>query len=620
MATQVQAKMDARDIVIYVNGINGRSGTLRGTPKAVKFGLATQVQANVYAPNGTVWLRQNGDCTGAFLGKWVVLGRGAAVAHLSQWSEGSGGSASTGPGHLASLVSWPISNSLQPSTETQTPTDMPTPTSTATSTPTPTATATSTSTSTATASATSTASASAAPSDTPTPTTTPVAQYYSVVIDYTYDPLQRLTAADYSTGEFFHYSYDPVGNRLTQDTLAGTNLYTYDIANRLIDVDGISYSWDANGNLLDDGASTYAYDHANRLSSAEVGPDSFSYSYNGSGDRLQQIVNTDATNYTVDLNMGLTQVLAGGSNTYLYGLGRIGEQQPGGSQYHIPDALDSVRQVANAIARQTLTQSFAPYGSSFADFGTGHTSFGFAGEWRDRTDLIHLRARFYDSTVGRFISADPANGTSLYPQSLQRWNYGLANPINVTDPSGLQPYCLGLSSGTFQILSLLGVCSDPFQSLASNLLQNGGIINNRAILSLGDPARIPKSKVICGEGYTLNASTCVPAAITFSLEDCREELPLPLFSLHFSFNRNRACANALAEIRAALAAVKLRHREWELNWYEWDDEERKTHRRSYDQEQRRLRNALDKWDRLNCPDDLPEDVRDAGDWRDKPLP
>jgi YD repeat-containing protein len=39
----------------------------------------------------------------------------------------------------------------------------------------------------------------------------------SVTIDYSYDPLQRLVAADYSTGEFFHYSYDAVGHRLTQD-------------------------------------------------------------------------------------------------------------------------------------------------------------------------------------------------------------------------------------------------------------------------------------------------------------------------------------------------------------------------------------------------------------------
>ena len=45
----------------------------------------------------------------------------------------------------------------------------------------------------------------------------------SVTIDYTYDPLYRLTTADYDTGEFFHYTYDAVGNRMTQETHEGTN-------------------------------------------------------------------------------------------------------------------------------------------------------------------------------------------------------------------------------------------------------------------------------------------------------------------------------------------------------------------------------------------------------------
>ncbi|RLC70876.1 MAG: RHS repeat protein, partial [Chloroflexi bacterium] len=33
------------------------------------------------------------------------------------------------------------------------------------------------------------------------------------VISYTYDPLNRLTDAAYSTGEQFEYQYDAVGNR-----------------------------------------------------------------------------------------------------------------------------------------------------------------------------------------------------------------------------------------------------------------------------------------------------------------------------------------------------------------------------------------------------------------------
>ena len=54
----------------------------------------------------------------------------------------------------------------------------------------------------------------------------------TTTIDYAYDPLYRLTSADNSTGPFFHYTYDSVGNRLTQATQAGTNNYGYDAADQ----------------------------------------------------------------------------------------------------------------------------------------------------------------------------------------------------------------------------------------------------------------------------------------------------------------------------------------------------------------------------------------------------
>ena len=40
-------------------------------------------------------------------------------------------------------------------------------------------------------------------------------------ISYVYDPLGRLTAADYEDATFFHYTYDAVCNRLTQETRPG---------------------------------------------------------------------------------------------------------------------------------------------------------------------------------------------------------------------------------------------------------------------------------------------------------------------------------------------------------------------------------------------------------------
>src|SRR6185295_1753118 len=147
----------------------------------------------------------------------------------------------------------------------------------------------------------------------------------SRTITYTYDSLYRLTNAKYSTSEVYTYTYDAVGNRLTQTTLAATTVYTYDAANRLTNVDLITYTWDAKGNLLADGTYTYTYDAANRPLTMTQGTTlTYTYAYNGDGTRLKQTVITSTstpTTYTVDLAAGLTQVLVdvtnGVTNTYL---------------------------------------------------------------------------------------------------------------------------------------------------------------------------------------------------------------------------------------------------------------------------------------------------------------
>jgi len=258
-------------------------------------------------------------------------------------------------------------------------------------------------------------------------------------ISYAYDPLGRLTAADYSSGEFFHYTYDAVGNRLTQDTLAGTNTYAYDVANRLSSVAGVPYVWDANGNLLSDGVSTYTYNAANRLIEISNQSSVSSYQYNGLGDRMQQTIDSVLTNYTLDLNTSLTQVLADSTNVYLYGLSRIGEQQSSGWAYHHGDALGSVRQLSDPTGAVTLAQSYAPYGDVLNSAGDGVSVWQFTGEARDATGLTYLRARYLDSGVGRFISRDTWGGDFNRPLSLNRWGYVEGNPVNLIDPSGRIP-------------------------------------------------------------------------------------------------------------------------------------------------------------------------------------
>jgi RHS repeat-associated protein len=234
-----------------------------------------------------------------------------------------------------------------------------------------------------------------------------------------------------------------VGNRTVYtQTISGqttTTNYIYDTANRLSSVNGQAYQWDANGNLLSDGTSTYAYDAANRLTSLTQGANTYGFAYNGLGDRVAQTVNSTPTRYTLDLNAGLTQVLADGTNTYLYGVNRIGEQQPGGFAYHLPDALGSVRQLTNASGAVTLAKGYQPYGTVLNSSGSGTSISGFTGEVTDNSGLVFLRARYLSTGTARFLSRDLWEGDADRPMSYNAWLYAYASPTLYTDASGHVP-------------------------------------------------------------------------------------------------------------------------------------------------------------------------------------
>ncbi len=68
------ANLTARDILIIATGQNGQSGNIHTSPKAAQFGERNTVIANVYAPNGTLWLKANTQATGAFIARWVMVG------------------------------------------------------------------------------------------------------------------------------------------------------------------------------------------------------------------------------------------------------------------------------------------------------------------------------------------------------------------------------------------------------------------------------------------------------------------------------------------------------------------------------------------------------------------
>jgi len=50
--------------------------------------------------------------------------------------------------------------------------------------------------------------------------------------------------------------------------------------------------------------------------------------------------------------------------------------------------------------------------------------------------LYYLRARYYNTMTGRFVSRDPENGVPNTPKTLHKYAYAGGDPINAADPTG----------------------------------------------------------------------------------------------------------------------------------------------------------------------------------------
>ncbi len=276
------------------------------------------------------------------------------------------------------------------------------------------------------------------------------ATYNERTIDYTYDALSRLQQANYNTGQrIYDYNFDLAGNRI-QEALSGTGVtaktthYTYNAANQLTNDGTHTLTYDANGNLTNDGTSSYTWDRANRMLTA---PNNTSYIYDGLGNRVSQTVNTTKTDYLLDLQPGLTKVLAAttGTNTdhYIHSVRGIHAMQSntGVWSYTTQDGLGSVRSLIDATLGVDTTHSYDPYGNYIGTAPTT-TYFGFTGEPRDANGLQYHRARYYNPSLAIFPSLDPFEGVASRPMSLNGYAYVEGNVLNKTDPTGR---CVGVT-------------------------------------------------------------------------------------------------------------------------------------------------------------------------------
>jgi len=77
---KINAQGSAKNLKIYIEGANGSILNLLALPKAAEIGPGNVVKANIYVPNGTLWVNLGSDITGSFIAKGIILGVNAKVS------------------------------------------------------------------------------------------------------------------------------------------------------------------------------------------------------------------------------------------------------------------------------------------------------------------------------------------------------------------------------------------------------------------------------------------------------------------------------------------------------------------------------------------------------------
>jgi RHS repeat-associated protein len=281
---------------------------------------------------------------------------------------------------------------------------------------------------------------------------------------FTYDGLARLqhawttyeTDCSDSDSELVHdgpagfnqsWTYTADGNIASRRSLLDTDTYTYGDSEHphAVTKQGAStYGYDENGALKKktDGLVPTTYEwNANqeltRVTKALLEKTDFVYAPDGT--RMARISPGGVATLSIE-GQEITVALGISKGTRFYtedGI-TVAVRQPTGVLVWQLNDIQGSAQVAVVAGTSVATRTYYnPYGDIRHGSAPPPTDHGFLGKVQDpTTGLNALGARYYDASLGRFISTDPAVDSSS-TQSLNPYAYGSNNPIVYIDPTGL---------------------------------------------------------------------------------------------------------------------------------------------------------------------------------------
>ncbi len=269
--------------------------------------------------------------------------------------------------------------------------------------------------------------------------------------NFSYDPLNRISQG-YTSGTNWGeiYTIDPWGNLTNIGPKTGKGNSETLNAPALINNQLTGFGYDAAGNVISNGIMGYTYDAENHLTKF-VDNTSDIYLYDGDGNRVKKNASSvtlywyGATGNILDETDGTGNLVS----EYIFFNGkRIARRDAGVSErYYFSDNLGSASVITDNQGVIKEESDYYPFGGEIVIASADSNHYKFTGKERDaESGLDYFGARYYASSMGRFMSPDP-----LYiemhrladPQQLNLYMYGRNNPLSITDPTGLDITCGG---------------------------------------------------------------------------------------------------------------------------------------------------------------------------------
>ena len=296
---------------------------------------------------------------------------------------------------------------------------------------------------------------------------------------YTYDMLGRITRETKTGREDISYTYDANNNRKQMTIGNKTTAYQYNKNDELLRTDTLHtdtekndvviYKNDKNGNRLatvnrseipaeakdtsyidvdvtlgdnqlNDNVVNH-YNALNQLTETLTKNYKVSFTYDAEGLRTGKTVNGEKTVYVWDGDQVVMELSKGGAvqKRYIRGNDLVYADKGENTEktYYVTDMHGNVVQLLDESGNVTKTYEYDSFGNEVKPEKKDENPYRYCGEYYDKeTEEVYLRARYYESSVGRFITRDTYTGESDEPLSLHLYTYCENDGVNAWDPSG----------------------------------------------------------------------------------------------------------------------------------------------------------------------------------------